>query len=366
MIQLEDDELLFQFPDVHPKATMSIHFQRTLRIPDDGRKYPLPPGLSRFVLRHVDDFADSVPPSWITHGGVMFPMYQAEAMWLRFESQTGYPFAVRVAAGKICAVSGDYWSDGLQDTDWNNQQNYVVVPGQRWLDGFAVEKNVVRQLVAMPLGDGYTAEEQLTGAADYGGLQLQVYPMKRDEFAKRFEVTEPREESPTLFQIATDAEPFAPFSGIKEMGLAPGGQMEQTVNRSGDSPDIGDTEHASTHTKQTVVPSEYPLDVWDTEHTSRCFVHIMNSEHWHAVTGSPPPQPPVSAKTYTDAGLPWFQLYDESQPSVAGSTRLGLLQSVAKVFHTKTGAPLPDNETVEPQTITELRSGLAKDQVREW
>ena len=31
---------------------------------------------------------------------------------------------------------------------------------------------------AMPLGDGYTVEEQLTGEAEHGGIQLIVYPMK--------------------------------------------------------------------------------------------------------------------------------------------------------------------------------------------
>ncbi len=343
MIQLEDDALLFRFPDVHPKATTSINFQRTLRIPDDGRNYPLPPGLGRFFLRHVDDFADSVPSSWITHGGVMFPMYQAEAMWLSFDSPTGYPFAVRIAAGKICAVSGDHWSDGLQDTDLNNQQNYVVVPGQRWLDGFAVEKNVVRQFVAMPLGEGYSAEEQLTGAAEHGGLQLQVFPMKRDEYVQRFEVERTEKESTILFQTAPGAELFGPSSGLGKMGLAPGGQMTQSVNR-----------------------SQYPLDVWDTEHTSRCFVHILNSEDWQAVTGSPPPQQPLSAKTYTDAGYPWYELYDETHAPLPGGKRLSLLQSVSQLFETKTGTSLPENESITPQNVKELRDGLDRNQVREW
>ena len=48
----------------------SIRFQRTLRIPDDDRTYPLPPGLGRFPLRHVDDFADRVPETWLERGGV--------------------------------------------------------------------------------------------------------------------------------------------------------------------------------------------------------------------------------------------------------------------------------------------------------
>jgi hypothetical protein len=30
---------------------------------------------------------------------------------------------------------------------------------------------------AMPLSAGYTAEERVTGQVEYGGLQIQIYPM---------------------------------------------------------------------------------------------------------------------------------------------------------------------------------------------
>jgi hypothetical protein len=86
--------------------------QRTLRIPDDGKIYPLPAGFGRFPLRHVDDYKDTVPAPWTERGGVLMPMYQSEALWIRFS--TRYPFAVKVAAGKINAVTGDPWSRDLQ------------------------------------------------------------------------------------------------------------------------------------------------------------------------------------------------------------------------------------------------------------
>ncbi|MFC1662401.1 hypothetical protein ACFL3S_13275 [Gemmatimonadota bacterium] len=86
MIELRDDALRFSFPEVHPKARLRVEFQRTLRIPDDGRNYPLPPGLGRFPLRHVDDHADRVPNRWMRHGGVLLPMFQSEALWIQFHS----------------------------------------------------------------------------------------------------------------------------------------------------------------------------------------------------------------------------------------------------------------------------------------
>jgi hypothetical protein len=107
-------------------TTLQIEFQRTLRIPDDGKIYPLPAGFGRFPLRHVDDYKDTVPAPWTERGGVLMPMYQSEALWIRFS--TRYPFAVKVAAGKINAVTGDPWSRDLQA----DPQNYLVLPEQPW------------------------------------------------------------------------------------------------------------------------------------------------------------------------------------------------------------------------------------------
>ncbi len=40
-----------------------------------------------------------------------------------------------------------------------------------------MQKGVIRQFVAMPLGEGYTAEEQITGQAEFGGMQIEIFPM---------------------------------------------------------------------------------------------------------------------------------------------------------------------------------------------
>ena len=109
MIELRQNELIVRAPDVHKRAECSIEFQRTLRIPDDNREYPLPAGLGPFPVFHVDDYSDNVPAPWIEHGGVFLPMYQSEAMWINFGGLSDYPFAIKIAAGKINAVSGEAW-----------------------------------------------------------------------------------------------------------------------------------------------------------------------------------------------------------------------------------------------------------------
>ena len=332
MIELQQDRLVFRFPDVHRDATVSVEFQRTLRIPDDGHHYPLPPGFGRFPVRHVDDFAGRVPERWIEHGGVMLPMYQSEALWVNFSGS--YPCAVKVAAGKIDAVTGKALSAGLA----RRPQNYLVTPEQPWLDGYCVEQGVIRQFVAMPLGAGYSAEEQITGEAEYGGLQVVVHPMAAEAYER---LRRTRHEHVALL----DAMPSMTVTGAHValgMGLAPGGRMRQEIFR--------DPHH---------------LEAWDQEHTNRCFVHLANSLVWRQITGHEPPTVPPTAKEYATAGLPWFAYYGAGESAVEGSGILAKLKSVVQMGTATGDAPLPENASVTAGPVVELRKGLAKDEVRE-
>ncbi len=333
MIELQNDTLVFSFPEVHPDAVLRVAFQRTFRIPDDGKDYPLPPGFGNFPLRHIDDFAERIPEVWLERGGVMFPMYQSEALWLLFSDwrMTGeYPFAVKVAAGKINALTGEAWENGLN----RKPQDYLVAPRQPWLDGFCVKKGVIRQFVALPLGAGYSVEEQLTGAAEYGGLQIVAYPMKREAYER----LPKREYRHAAYDLCVAAPARARFS----MGLAPGGRM-----------------------KQKIYDDKFKFEDWDLDHSSRCFVHTVNSLVWHSITGEAPPTVPLTAKEYDDAGFPWFDLYDEGAQAVEGGEALEGLKSVKELGEEKGDVPLPENESVEAGNVKMLRHGLTKDQVRE-
>ena len=343
MIELKQDKLEFSFPDVHPSAKVTISLQRTLRIPDDGKNYPLPPGLGNFPLVHTDDYAKRVPASWAAHGGVVLPMYQSEAMWIRFTAhrdearEVNYPFAIKVATGRINAVSGLSWHQGLTRIP---RQDYVVVPRQPWLDGYCVEKGFIRQFVAMPLGGGYTAEEQVAGNAEHGGLQIMAMPMKREVFERRF----PVKEKPKYAARYS----FGPSSGIRyaalpaEMGLAPGGRM-----------------------KQEIYEDEFQVYDWDMNHSSRCFVHIANSMVWRQITGSNPPTVPPTAEEYNRRGLPWYDYYSDAK-AIDGSLTLACMQSVAEVGKEKGATPLPENQGVLPLFVVDIHDKRNKDQVTEF
>jgi hypothetical protein len=159
---------------------------------------------------------------------------------------------------------------------------------------------------------GYSIEEQITGRPEYGGLQIQVYPMRPEIYEQTVK--------PELL-----AERFSLHAAIcrsPDMGLAPGGQMRQEIYR-----------------------DNFGFDVWDRNHSSRCFVHLCNSLVWQSITGQCPPYPPPTAKAYSDAGLPWFDFYRDDVEVLGGSKTLARLKSVSQMSASKSDHALPENNT---------------------
>ncbi len=277
-------------------------------------------------MEHVDDFADKLPDSWRSHGGVFVPMYQSEALWIKFTGD--YPCAVKIAAGKINAVSGESWNNGLSD----DPQDYVVTPDQPWLDGFNVSKEYIRRFVAMPLGEGFTAEEQITGKAEHGGLQIIVYPMKHDEYIKHFENDEI-----AVFECMPTPDLIREAATL-DMGLAAGGFM-----------------------RQIIYDDEFGIDAWDQENGFRCFIHLANSDQYQEITGYRPPYMPPTAGDYTSAGLPWFDYYGDSK-ALSGSDTLGKLTSVAAKSIENGNGPLPGNDPIRLKNIQVIsKDGVVRD-----
>jgi len=397
VITMKSNKLEFAFPEVHEDAKLYVTFKRTLRIPDNESAYSLPPGLGDFPLRLVDDFGEKVPDKWLERGGVMLPMYQSEAMWIQFTSD--YPFAVKVAAGKVNAVTGEDWTNEFQ----RSPQDYVVPPKQPWIDGFCVGKGVIRQFVAMPLGSGYSAEEQISGEAEYGGVQLIVSPMKPEAYrlvsaprpfervssdrlvsydetgktglasalaraVQKFGKQEPEGDRAAALDEAVSASLDEAASAAMEGGMLSGPEEESNAFY-GVSDQIQELKPMSLapggRMKQKIYDDPYLFSHWDFSTKSRCFVHLSNSLTWRAITGERPPTTPFTAAEYTQHGLPWFEIYDDSLQEVPGSETLAALDSVAALGMKKGDVPLPENRSVTPQKVLVLRRGLEKDQVRE-
>jgi hypothetical protein len=274
----------------------AVSFQRTLRIPDDGRTYPLPPGLGAFRIQQVDDFKDRLPAEWQAEGGAFITMYQREAMWIGFRGAYWKPNAVKVEIGGINAVSGRQSEKSLVE----EPQNYVVIPEQPWLDGINAGPGSIRQFVAMPLGLGYTLEAALSGEEKHGGVRITVYDPKPG----RFPDAAPPESTAGPQKMAM---PAAKKSIAAGMGLGAGGVM-----------------------KQKIYPDPHGVDVWDQANYGGLTVHILNSAQYRMVTGQDPPPTPIDAATYTQHKLPWFELYDEEKQHVAPSEELAGAKTIAE------------------------------------
>ena len=315
-------------------GNLSVAFHRTLRIPDDGGHYPLPPSLGHFPVHRVEDYAHRVPETWRAHGGVFIPMYQREAAWLSFSTPHWRPQALKVAVGMVNAVSGDPWSEPIVA---GREQDYLVCPPQPWLDGINAGDGVVRQFVAMPLGMGYTVEGQLTGDERFGGIQLVCFAPKPG----RIPPPPPRPVR-AFAPMMADASVDSIDGG--EMGMAAGGRMEQSI-----------------------YPDPHGPTTWDNATTGRVYVHIVNSMLYEQITGRKAPDTPVTVRTYAEHGYPWFDLYDEHLGDVDPSEALAGVKSVKEMDAGQGFAPQQDDDPVHipDDVVRKLHVSTPKGVVRD-
>lgn len=265
----------------------SLELIRTLRVPCDGKSYPLPPGFSSFPVYAISDYAKRLPGALADRAAYFVPLYQYEALWLSFTGASWKPNAVQVGAGGVNVLTGEPFPSALR----KRPQNYVVCPPQPWLDGFKTAKNTVSQFVAAPLGKGVTAGEQLGGAKGNPSLHLRVFEPRPGVFPDK----PPR----GFTQFGLYAESVSP------MGLAAGGSIEQEV-----------------------YSDPHPLRTWNPAGYSDIRIEIVNSEDFRLITGKKPPPSPVSAAEYSRARFPWFSYYDEEHAGTTVAKRMKSLKTL--------------------------------------
>jgi hypothetical protein len=270
MIHIESDVVRF---DAH----FVVSFQRTLRVPDDGRRYPLPPGLGTLPIFSVEQYAERLPAEWRKRGGIFIPMYQREALWLGFRSTWQHPRALKVSVGGYNVLSGEPDQPGLKQAP----QDYLVCPPQVWLDGVRTERGSVRQFVAVPLGQGKSLEASLAGVELRGGLQLTAFCPRPGALLAQAPVAGP-----------------APARS-RSLGFALGGAIEQRIH-----------------------PDPHGSGTWDATTAAALEVHVLDSLAFRLATGAEPPPSPIDARSYTDRGLPWFERYDEAFGDLSASVAL--------------------------------------------
>lgn len=255
-------------------------------------------------IHRVEDYAHKVPKKWLQEGGYFLPLHQKEALFLEFQGPKWHPTIAKVCVGRVNAVSGKSYSEKLS----SSPQDYVVIPDQKWLDGINYGAGIVRQFVAMPLGQGYTIEAQITDEETHGGFQIVVFDAMENRFPDRDpsidaailykeEMARKRKEEPAvLYSSPTPIQSDVSFSIgratpslAKEMGIAAGGNIKQIIH-----------------------PDNYGLETWSIECMRGLTIHLVNSLVYKSITGEDPPPSPITAQQYEKARIPWYSHYDET------------------------------------------------------
>lgn len=357
----------------------AITLHRTVRLPEDGNNHDLPPSHGAFPMKRLEDYQDKVPASWKGHGGVMIPMHEREAMWIGFDGSTS---AVKIATGKVNAVSGGKWSEELQPPTGvdgkDPEQDYMVGPSpQRWLDGYNIGKGVIRQFVAQAMGKGYTVEAQVTGKEDVGGIQVLVVPAKPGAIKPSpvyrgysalmscadsmtipsFESDFSGGSSEVMYESCASMGPTASagpqassmdsdvtkgISGVSTKSMRRGAVRSASLPKSAE---IGLAQGGRMTQEISVDP--HGIDTWDMSKSERIFIHIVNAQLWEEITGEKCPPSPVPATEYKGA----YFTYDSGEAAVNGSGTLANVKPVSEKDkeHGFTGQQ-DDSELNEKQT----------------
>lgn len=379
-----------------------ISFNRTLRVPEDGKAYPLPAGFGRLPILRVEDYATKVPAKWVSEGGFIIPLYQREALFLEFSGVPWRPAIAKVSVGRVNAVSGKPHDLAIR----RHRQDYVVIPDQKWLDGINTGKGSVSQFVAMPLGEGYTIEAQITDEEKHGGVQLVIYDPKAGRFdeqdpGKRTAAAASRSEramrakqrqildsfpgdtrklvrllnnqhyiqaaellertaEDVLNEIRSVRSKFEELLGPSGFdGIVPGKNLEppdlslraqSTVSEAQFMPSGGEPLYAARPVRtlaatpvkemgiaaggritQQILDDEYGADSWDPKAYRDIVIHIVNSAVFEEITGTPPPESPITVSQYQRYKIPWYSKYDEKATTVSPARIFRTILSLGQV-----------------------------------
>ncbi|KAF2688901.1 hypothetical protein K458DRAFT_331541 [Lentithecium fluviatile CBS 122367] len=386
---------------------LRISFRRTIRVPDNHQTSFLPPDLGTFPLKSTTKYAEKLPTQMVAKGGLFFPMYQSEAMWINFKPSSKQVYLIKIYVGGVNAISGE---PAVEDAGTRlrrqakrgiggaSLQDYMIVPGQMWLDGIAQADGVVRQFVAMPFGSGYSIESQVTGKDAAGGIQIEVTPYKPPQPPQPWQgpkawsqpVGKPYQifiKTLTGKTISLDVHTSDTIDQLKSMIQAKEGipldqqrliykgkQLEDEWTLSkyhivecsilhmvlrlrGGGP--GPDEHvmsvaAGGKISQVIMPDDQGSD-WLVDRTTVFNVQVLNSTVYKVVTGSEPPSKPIDAITYQDHGLPFFAHYEEPS-GISGD--FSMVKSVAQIKEVK-------EEEVNPKAVVIGHTGRREDGVAE-
>jgi tetratricopeptide (TPR) repeat protein len=384
-----------------------------LRIPEDGRAYPLPTGFGCLPVLRVEDYAGRVPEKWLEQGGFIIPLYQREALFLEFGGAQWRPTIAKVGVGRVNAISGKPHDLAIRP----HRQDYVVIPDQHWLDGINSGDGSVSQFVAMPLGKGYTIEAQITDEEKHGGFQIAVF----DPRPGRFPEVDPKQTEMAALALADRSRRAAQeealrmlpdlsakvvralqkmpyYDAARSLGISEAKILDivkavrplmEKLGLEGSIPEVhlidmrrvlasspeGAYDNfslaasaasstpremgiaAGGRIKQQVLADSYGFESWDELAFREVPIHIVNSEVYQQITGRPAPPSPITADQYAQHNIPWYSDYDEYARSVSPVGIFKRILSVGKIEKKRgsDSAGIP-SQPVEDSQIVRIRT----------
>ncbi len=242
--------------EVHFGASVTVHFMRTVRVPEDSDEHPVLPTFGEFEVHAVQAYADRVPAAWRVRPGVFIPMHQKEAMVISLSGRWWKPNAVKVGVGRINGLTGAPWHEKLIE----KPQNYLVCPQQHLLGGFRDADGRFRQFAAPRKPKDRVAATGLAEDDACQGLQIMVF--------------EPR---PGLF---SDHPP------PRRAKWAEG------------SPQTGACRGKTVAFQHEILPDPHNIRTWDSLNFGRVCVHIVDGAMFREITGRELAPSPIRASEY--------------------------------------------------------------------
>jgi hypothetical protein len=299
-------------------------------------------------------------------------------MWIDFECALGKNYMIKIYVGGVNAISGEPAVENAgtklrrqnKVAQGGSLQDYVVVPGQHWLDGIATSDGTVRQFVAMPFGSGHSVELQINGQDAAGGIQVEITPYKEqiparirraytphlsgdlgDEYqifvstlAMNF-ITVIVRQTDTIDSLKCIVDKNSGIPVAQQRLIFGGKQlrddwtlMDYDIKEKctvflvlairGGGPEPPEMTIAAGGKIRQVIRPDYQGDEWLADRTTVFNVQILNSVVYQSVTGSAPPSQPMDAQTYKQHGFPFFDIYEEPS-GVSGD--FSMVKSVGQI-----------------------------------
>ncbi|CAG7558679.1 unnamed protein product [Fusarium equiseti] len=291
-------------------------------------------------------------------------------------------------------------------------QDYLAigVNGQRWLDGVAVEPGKVRQFVAMPMGSGHSVEAQMTGEETTAGIQFEVTRIDVKEILENNveklletgwpsgtvvmrliafsgDVTRVRAKLSTTIRALMLIYEHKKGVHVEDQLLKYEGQwlLEDGLTLAdyniSNLSDVYIDYNYRIGFNPALAPKSPEMNIAAGGLIDRGIVQIprydylktvpltfnvqiLNSASFKHVTGEDPPDSTISAKTYAEAGYPFFSMYEEATTISGGFEGL---KSVAQMDEVSEESMPTDMPVVKIGAVGLLNPrGSKQEQELEW